>query len=161
MYPTGHYGAALLAYAPAGYLLLVWRPGLAVLGGAGVLALATLPDTDQRIPLVRHRGPTHSLLFLVLVAGVLAVIGWSLGGNSSLGTPLELGLLGALVGVVGIGSHLLADMLTPAGINLFWPLPREPHSFYVTRANNTLANWALLSLGVFVTAAVLLVAGPG
>jgi inner membrane protein len=159
MYKTGHYGAALLAYAPVGYLLLGWRPGLAVLGGAGVLALATLPDTDQRIPLIRHRGPTHSLLFLALVAGVLGAAGWSLGGGLSLGTPPELALFGALVGTVGIGSHLLADMLTPAGINLFWPLPRDPYSLYVARADNTLANWALLALGVFVTAAVLLVAG--
>lgn len=161
MYKTGHYGAALLAYAPVGYLLLGRRPGLALLGGAGVLTLATLPDTDQRIPLISHRGPTHSLLFLVLVAGALGAAGWLLGENLLPGTQLELALFGALVGVVGIGSHLLADMLTPAGINLFWPLPLDPHSFYVARADNTLANWGLLALGVLVTATVFVVAAPG
>jgi inner membrane protein len=161
MYQTGHYGAALLAYAPVGYLLLGWRPELALVGGAGVLMLATLPDTDQRIPLVRHRGPTHSLLFLALVAGVLGAFGWFLGESLLLGTQFELALFGALVGTIGVGSHLLADMLTPAGINLFWPLPFDPYSLYVTRADDTLANWVLLALGVFVTAGVLLVAAPG
>jgi len=163
MYATGHYGAALLVYAPVGYVLLGVDPLLAVAGGAGVLALATLPDTDQRIPLVPHRGPTHSLAFLVVVAAVLGWLGWQAGGGigATVGVGrVELAAFAAGVGVLGVGSHLLADMLTPAGVNLLWPLPGPELSLYVTRADNAVANWALLGVGVLATAVVWVAGAP-
>lgn len=158
MYRTGHWGAALLVYAPVGYLLLGTDPLLAFLGGAVVLWLSTLPDVDMRLP-VRHRGPTHSLLFLALVAGVLGAVGGALGAGTyrPAGTLPGVGL-GVVLGVVGIGSHLLADMLTPAGVNLFWPIPADPVSFYVARADNGLANYGLFGLGVGASVAALYVA---
>ena len=58
MYKTGHYGAALLVYAPVGYLLLAVDPALAVVGGAGAVALSRLPDYDLRVPFLDHRGVT-------------------------------------------------------------------------------------------------------
>lgn len=153
---------ALLVYAPIGYLLLGVDPFLAFVGGAGVLALATLPDVDMDLPLVPHRGPTHSILFLALVAGALGAVGWAVGQGSwrPLGGPERTALFAAGIGVLGVGSHLLADMLTPMGVNLFWPLPAEPFTLDVARADNTIANYALLGLGAFATAAVLLVATP-
>lgn len=163
MYAKGHYGAALLAYAPVGYALLAVSPTAAFVGGAGVIALATLPDVDHRLPLVRHRGPTHSLLFLVAVSAALAALGWQLGQGSyrPLGGPAEAATLGAVVGVVAIGSHLLADLLTPMGVNLLWPYPGPMLTLDVTRADNPLANWLLLAVGVGVTAAVLYLPAPG
>jgi inner membrane protein len=160
VYRTGHWGAALLVYAPVGYLLLRTDPLLAFVGAGVVLWLATLPDVDQRLP-IRHRGPTHSLLFLALVAGVLGAVGGALGVGSYRPIDALPGVgLGVLLGVVGIGSHLLADMLTPAGVNPFWPLPAESRSLHVARADNTLANYGLLGLGVAASVAVLYVAGP-
>ncbi|WP_276257517.1 metal-dependent hydrolase [Haloglomus litoreum] len=162
MYATGHYGMALLVYAPVGHLLLKADPFLAFVGGAGVLALATLPDIDMDLPLVPHRGPTHSLLFLALVAGALGAVGWTIGQGpwQPLGGPTRAALFAGGIGVLGVGSHLLADMLTPAGVNLLWPLPAEALSFDVARADNTIANYGLLGLGAFATAAVVLVASP-
>lgn len=159
MHATGHYGAALLAYAPVGYVLIGSDPLLAVLGGAVVVSLATLPDVDLRIPLVPHRGPTHSLPFLALVAGVLGAAGHALGQGAwqPLGGPEASAGFGLLVGTVAIGSHLAADTLTPMGVNLLWPLPAERFSFDVVRSDNTLANYALLGLGVLVSGAVLAV----
>ena len=159
MYRTGHWGAALLVYAPVGYLLLRSEPILAFVGAGVVLWLSTLPDIDMRLP-IRHRGPTHSLLFLALVAGVLGAAGGALG----VGTYQPVGVLpgvglGVVLGVVGIGSHLLADMLTPAGVNLFWPLPAESRSLYLARADNTLANYGLLGLGVAASVGVLYLVG--
>jgi inner membrane protein len=74
MYRIGHHGMALLVYAPAGYGLTEFGPDplLAFVGGAVVRSLATLPDVDLRLPLVSHRGPNHSLLFLAAVSAVLA-----------------------------------------------------------------------------------------
>lgn len=159
MYRTGHYGAALLVYAPVGYLLvLVGRDDLAVLGGAGVLALARLPDYDLRVPLVRHRGPTHTVLFGLLVGAALGAGGWLVGVRRGAAAGLELGLLGVAVGVLAVGSHLLADALTPAGVRPFWPVSSRRYSLGLARADNPLANYGLLALGVGATAAVLLVA---
>ncbi|PSP99537.1 metal-dependent hydrolase [Halobacteriales archaeon QS_4_70_19] len=162
MHATGHYGMALLVYAPVGYVLLGVDPLLAFLGGAGVVALATLPDVDLSLPFVPHRGPTHSLLFLALVAGALGAAGWAVGQGSwqPIGGSVRTALFAAGIGLLGVGSHLLADMLTPMGVNLFWPIPAKPFTLALTRADDTLANYALLGLGALAAAAVLLVATP-
>lgn len=161
VYRTGHYGAALLAYAPVGLLLYPLSPAAAVVGGAGVLALSRVPDYDLRVPLLSHRGPTHTLLFLALVAGALAAAGWVLGAQAgvALEDRLSLAALGALVGVVGIGSHLLADALTPSGVPLLWPVSSRDYSLHLVGASNPVANWGLLALGVGATAAVFLTVG--
>jgi inner membrane protein len=160
MYATGHYGAALLVYAPVGFVLLRVDPTLAFVGVAGVLALATLPDYDLRVPFVKHRGITHTLLFTLAVSALLGAAGWQLGQGSyrPLGGPTRTALFGFGVGLLGLGSHLLADMLTPAGVAALWPLSDHEFTLSVARADNTLANWGLLALGAFATAAVLLVA---
>jgi inner membrane protein len=90
--------------------------GLAV-GGA------LLPDIDhpqswmgRRIRLISrplsavvgHRGVTHS--FLAIAAGILVLR--SHGPSREFALPL----------VVGYLSHLAADLLTPAGLRLAWPL---------------------------------------
>ncbi|WP_255195946.1 metal-dependent hydrolase [Halorarius litoreus] len=160
MYATGHYGAALLVYAPVGFLLLRVDPTLALVGGAGVLALATVPDYDLRIPFVSHRGITHTLLFTLVVSALLGAVGWRLGQGSyqPLGGPERTAMFGFGVGLLGLGSHLLADMLTPAGVAVLWPLSDHEYTVSVARADNTLANWGLLALGVFATAGALVVA---
>jgi inner membrane protein len=61
---------------------------------------------------------------------------------------------------VGIGSHLLADALTPMGVNVFWPLPADRFSLSLARADNTVANYGLLFLGAAASAAVLVLSGP-
>ncbi|WP_435318218.1 metal-dependent hydrolase [Haloarchaeobius sp. TZWSO28] len=151
MYRTGHYGVSLLAYAPVGAaMLLAGRPAFALVGGAIVLGLARVPDYDHQVPFIQHRGPTHTLVFALLVGAVVGAVGYY--GAPSLGLdPQQLGAFGLAMGTYGIVAHLLGDVLTPAGVPLFWPLSSRTYSFYVTRADNTVANWALLGLGVFVT----------
>lgn len=157
MYALGHYGVALLVYAPVGFLLARSDPTLALAGGAGVLALATVPDYDLRLPLVSHRGITHTLLFTLAVAGSLGAVGWQLGQGSyaPLGSPTRSAMFGFGVGLLGIGSHILGDVLTPAGVAILWPLSDREYSVSLTRADNTLANWGLFALGVFATAGAL------
>lgn len=152
MHQTGHYGTALLVYAPVGALVYLVSPELALLGGGGVLLLATLPDSDLRVPFLSHRGPTHTLLFLLVVAGALGAAGWVVAGQAGLTERSTLAAFAFLVGVLGIGSHLLADVLTPMGIAPFWPVSSRNYTLRVTRASNPVANWVLLALGVFATA---------
>jgi inner membrane protein len=90
--------------------------GLAVCG-------ALLPDIDhpqswlgRRVPvisrplsaLIGHRGFTHSLLAVALCLWVLHERGW----HRAVVLPL----------IVGYLSHLAADLVTPAGLPLAWPL---------------------------------------
>ncbi|MFB6167495.1 MAG: metal-dependent hydrolase [Haloferacaceae archaeon] len=158
MYRTGHYGVSLLAYAPVGLaLVLAGRPAVAVAAGAGVLWLARLPDVDHRLPGVPHRGPTHSLAFAALVGAALG--GAALVGSRALGfvNPTGLAALAAAVGVFGVCAHLLGDVLTPAGVRLFWPVGPE-FSVSLTTADSTRWNYGLFALGLGATAAVALAA---
>jgi endonuclease YncB( thermonuclease family) len=58
-----------------------------------------------------HRGFLHSLLTLILVTLVLGLPLWWITERPS--TMIAVG--------VGYGSHLVADMMTLGGVQLFWP----------------------------------------
>lgn len=123
---TGHTHA--IAGAAAGALaaeLLRLPVGLLPVAAALGAVAALLPDVDEpgstvnrRLPVIgpvlgrslRHRTVTHSLAALA-------------------GLPLAAHLLlrhvawtWLAVGAAGYGSHLFCDLLTPAGIDLFWPV---------------------------------------
>lgn len=163
VYRTGHLGVSLLAFAPIGYLLVsVGSPLAALFTGGAMLWLAMVPDVDHRVPLIEHRGLTHSLLFAALVGGAFAAVGLLLAAVGGAAITAELlgldafpgvGLpaFGFAVGFLSVAAHLLGDLLTPAGVNLFWPIKTE-YSLYVTRADNTLANYGLFLLGVLAVA---------
>lgn len=155
MYRTGHYGAALLLYAPVGAaLLLTGFRGVAVVGGAGAVALARLPDYDLRVPFLSHRGPTHTLAFALLVGLVAGTGALALAGGLPTRRSLAVGGFGFLVATLSVVSHLLADALTPAGIRPLWPLSDAHYSWGVCRADSSLGNYVLLAAGVFVSVAL-------
>lgn len=168
MYRTGHLGVTLLVFAPIGYLLADAGAELAALLTGGVLFwLAMLPDVDTRIPVVSHRGVTHSLVFAAGVGTAFAAVGVALVQTSGGALAAELlGLdtlgigvvpFGFALGFLSVASHLLGDLLTPAGVNLFWPLPTE-FSLSIARADSVIANYGLFMLGAVAvgTASVLL-----
>ncbi|NHN40382.1 metal-dependent hydrolase [Halorubellus sp. JP-L1] len=157
MYQLGHYGVSLLLYAPVGLALAFGDEGwLAVLGGAGVLAVATLPDVDHRIPGVRHRGVTHTVPFAVLVGvafagGVLALC--QAGSDPLPATELVGSVAFAFaVGTFGVLAHLAGDALTPMGVPVLWPLSDRRYTVSLTRADSPLWNVLLFALGVLATA---------
>jgi endonuclease YncB( thermonuclease family) len=110
-----------------------WFAASAVLdvhyGTSAVLAVAVtsvLPDADDPKSWLGHRlggvsrelhrlfGPSsffHSLPALLLCTTVLGVPLWWAAGQPAL----------AVAAFVGYGSHLLADMMTLGGVQLFWP----------------------------------------
>jgi inner membrane protein len=154
VYAPGHYGVSLLAYAPVGgSLLAAGRPDFALAGGAIVLWLATLPDVDHHLPLVEHRGVTHTVPFAI---GVGAVLGGVAHAIAPLLPVLESPTLAAAfvgaMGTYGILAHLLGDVLTPAGVPLLWPLSGRAYSLSLWTAKNPVANYLLLGLGAFATA---------
>jgi inner membrane protein len=158
VYRTGHYGVALLLYAPVGLaFLLRGRPVVALAAGAGVVWLATLPDVDLRLPGVPHRGPTHGFGFAALVAAALG--GGGLVGARVLGLadPTGAAVLAAGVGAFGVCAHLVGDLLTPAGVPLFWPVGGD-YTVALTTADSTAWNYGLLALGVAATGAAAVLA---
>jgi inner membrane protein len=159
MYRKGHLGVSLLVFAPVGFALV--RAGyteLALVTGAVMTWLSMLPDVDHRVPGIPHRGPTHSLAFAALVGLVFAGLGSLVGARTSLGYSFGLAAFGFLLGFVTVLAHLLADALTPSGVNFLWPLSGTRYTVSVTRADNTVWNYLLFGLGVFAVAAATLLA---
>ncbi|WP_408958251.1 metal-dependent hydrolase [Natrinema sp. 74] len=149
MYQVGHYGSALLAYAPLGTVVsLGGRGDIAIVGGLVCVALSTLPDYDHRLPLIEHRGPTHTVAFALLVGAGLAALTAVVVDAASAFVGASVASFAFLVGVVSIGSHLLADALTPMGIQPLWPLSRRRYSLELTTAANPIANYGLFGLGI-------------
>lgn len=159
MYRTGHLGVSLLLYAPVGLVLVAsGQPDLAILGEVGMVSLAMLPDADHDLPGISHRGSTHTVAFALLVGGILGTVGWVLDGQPASIWASEIALFGFGIGTFAIVAHLVGDLLTPMGITPFWPVWTRNFTLGVTRADNTIANYALLGLGVFVTAVVVITA---
>jgi len=148
MYREGHVGAALLAYAPVGFITAAagFR-FLALIGGVAAVGLAMLPDYDQRVPVVDHRGPTHTVWFAVAVGVVGAIVGGAVGSSTGVVAAIGLAVFGFVVGAVSIGSHIAADALTPAGVRPFAPVRTRRYTYDVTKAKNPIANYALLGIG--------------
>lgn len=157
MHREGHYGAALLAYAPVlGVLLAVGSESLALLGGVVVVGGAMVPDLDQQIPGVSHRGITHTVWFAIAVGAVVGGIGAAMGWSRGLLPAIGIGLFGLFVGTLAVVAHLLADLLTPAGIRPFAPVRDERYTLDVARAANPIANYLLLALGAGVASVAFL-----
>jgi inner membrane protein len=163
VYRLGHYGVSLLLYAPIGFaFVFAGEPALGVVGGAGVLALARVPDYDQRVPGITHRGVTHTLAFALLVGAAFAgaLVALTQAGSDPM-PAVEVAPRAAFafgVGAFGILAHLAGDVLTPAGVPLLWPVSGRRYTVSLTTADSTLWNYLLFALGVFATAVAGLVA---
>lgn len=148
MYVLGHVGASLLLYAPAGALVR-WSlgPELAVWGLVATVVLSTLPDIDQHLP-IEHRGPTHTVWFVLVVSVVCGVAGLLVAPAGQRGIS---GLVVGTAAALSLLSHLLADSITPMGVAPFVPLSSFEHSFGIVYAANTRANVALFVVGFLCT----------
>ncbi|MFB6266858.1 MAG: metal-dependent hydrolase [Halodesulfurarchaeum sp.] len=153
MLRSGHYGAALLAYAPLAWVLLAGGHRVATaLALPTILVLARLPDLDRRLPLVRHRGGTHTVWFAGLVGMGVGGLASALCPSPTGESPLGVAGWGFVVGGAAIGSHLLADAITPAGIRPLWPLTDRRIALGFVTADSWIANSLLLWLGFGVAA---------
>ncbi|MFQ3318256.1 MAG: inner membrane protein [Natronomonas sp.] len=145
MHRVGHFGAALLLYAPVGAVLTAGGdPTLALVGFAVAAALSTLPDADEHLT-IEHRGPTHTVWFVIGVA-LLAALSGTLAGLV-LARPVAFGTTVGGAAAISLSSHLLADSITPMGIRPFAPASSFHHSFELTLAANPRANAAFFLAG--------------
>ena len=163
MYKRGHLGIAMLTLAPITFwLVTAGYPAFAALVAGTVLYLSMLPDVDHRLPLVSHRGPTHSLLFAAVVGGVFAGAASLVGPALSVPVPGDVSMVafGFLLGFGTVVAHLLGDVITPMGVNFLWPYPKR-WSLSLTPADSAPWNWGLFALGVFALAGAVVLAVRG
>jgi membrane-bound metal-dependent hydrolase YbcI (DUF457 family) len=114
---------------------------------AGV-ALANLPDVDVLFAFVlrnwtkHHRGPTHSLAFLV-VSSLCVTAPLSFWLRTSRTKALLFALLCG-------GSHLLSDYVGNAGLQIYWPLAGRSGKQALGCVTVLDAILSLLTCGLFV-----------
>lgn len=154
MYRDGHAGFNALLYAP---VLPVaseyWSLRLALVGAVVALGVATLPDFDDPLPWIEHRGPTHTIWFATVV-GVVAGLGTALAVP---GTSVAFAF-GAAVGTAGVLAHLAGDVVTPMGISPFAPVWRAHVSLGWFASKNPRINRSFLLIGTVALVASLGVA---
>ncbi|WP_232701461.1 metal-dependent hydrolase [Halobacterium wangiae] len=152
MHRSGHYGVALLSYAPVLYVLAAQGHVVAgVTGGALVLALTLLPDVDLSIPLMAHRGVTHTVAFAAFVGAAVWAAVWFAPVAVASRELVAAGAGG--LAAFAVLAHLLADALTPRGVPLLWPLTGRRFSLDAGPSDSVLWNAGLLAVGAFATVA--------
>lgn len=148
MFPPGHFGVVLLLFAPLAYVLVVRELDANVLPGlAAALFLTLVPDLDLVVPVLVHRGVTHTFLAAGCL-GAFAGVLWYGSGQRSLGTGVERAAVGFTVGALSGVGHLLGDVITPMGVRPFAPLSQTVYSLSLVQSRNPSANMLLLSAGV-------------
>lgn len=163
MLRVGHVGMNLLVYAPVAFGL-AWVGHVEPLawGLAAMVLLATLPDVDLYVPVLSHRGITHTFAFAVLVGAILAGAGALLAhGESVRSAGLALaafpdlpptmaagGAFGFGVGTLAVVGHLVGDAFTPMGVAPWQPLSDRRHSLGWFDADSSVTNGLWLGAGL-------------
>jgi len=158
----------MLLYSPFGFALTITgNPVVAIVGGALTIGGGGIPDVDLKTNLVKHRGWTHTIWFALLMSCIgcaLTTIMWY-GLPESIITitgvpPTQAVLVGAFLGV-GVGTHILGDMLTPTGVRPFHPttpkniggltLSEKRYTLDMVNASDKTANSVFFILGILST----------
>jgi inner membrane protein len=153
MYAPGHVGLAVSLYAPVGWLLLArGRRRLALGGGLCAACLSTLPDVDQFVPFLAHRGLTHTVWVAAAVGLVVGALGVGYGRRRARETgPVDRLAVGVAVGALPILAHLLGDVITPMGVRPFAPLWNASFTLDLVPARDVTANRGLFAVGGLAT----------
>ena len=175
MYSSGHYGTAMILYAPVVFVLMYLQLyPLAALASIIIVGGTRIPDWDLRIPVVQHRGITHTFLFVAFFGLLIgtALAGGVLYGYEKLPEPFLLfgsgevtgvtvviaALFGFACGALSIIAHLLADFITPMGLQPLHPFSDARYSAQIVKAKNPVANALLFTSGMI---AVIVAAAAG
>lgn len=140
----GHLGITLLLYTPIAGLLSTTATGSAPVLGFGLAAMvgwSLVPDIDELLP-IPHRGPTHSFVAAAFAGLLTAILGIAIVDASP-----ETAGFGFAVGVLGVTSHLLGDVITPMGIRPGWPYSDRNYSLSLVLSADVRTNLVLAYAG--------------
>lgn len=142
----GHVGIALLVYAPLAYALVDARQDATMwLALAALVPFAVAPDVDLYVAWLAHRGPTHTV-WAVLACGLAGAVLGRVALDRRLGRDRLW--VGGVVGVLGAGSHLVGDLLTPMGVAPFAPGIGTTYSLDLVLSANPAVNDLLFGAGL-------------
>ena len=144
---------------PFSHILLGYLLGFGLWGPAGlqyVVAAAfagALPDADvvfyplsARFPLLRHRGMSHSILGVTIIAAVGTftvphALAWAFGPSFGEGSPLFFFVALEIGGL----SHVLLDAMDHWSVPIFAPFSKQEYHFDADR----IMNFGAMSFTVF------------
>jgi len=167
MHRRGHYGLALLVFSPLAFLLNISHTSEAALVGILIVVGVTpIPDIDQRLPFVSHRGITHTVWFVIVASTIATAVTWAAaiqgkqavqGTLSTVSAPtLVLPALGVgFLVALGLTTHLLGDVITPMGIEPFAPVNDTKYRWKLTTSGDSTTNNGLFVAGLGATGAVI------
>jgi len=101
-----------------------------------------VPDLDQRVPGIAHRGSTHTIWFALVVGVITAITAVVLATAG----PVLSAVTGFVVGASTIGSHIAADALTPAGVRPWRPVD-DTHTTRLTSSERRTRSRTTRCLG--------------
>jgi len=151
MHPEGHAGLTLIFFS-----LLMIPFGLnenTIIVIFLATALSSIPDLDVKWGFFRHRGPTHSLLFAIIVGiffGILLFFGTS---------DFLWFFIGFISGFGGVVSHLMGDLLNPMHFKPLWPFSNRELAFDFCRADDKIMNRRFAMVGAITFIFYLLISG--
>lgn len=126
---TTHIAAGALS-ALAAYKLGICTQPIEILAGA--IITSKLPDIDQKLPLLRHRGQTHSIICPILLYIASGYYSRSL-------------LLGMAIGWI---SHIIIDLFNGKGIEILYPLSKQNYRIMDIKYNGIIENVLLVLMCV-------------
>lgn len=175
MHRSGHVGLALLFVTPLAFIVATVY-GIEL--GIGTLALAViasdLPDRDQQIPGLSHRGFSHTVWAALVVAGLGGIVGFYLSTTMTSSPPLPIPGIDTLVSIgpilfavltalpilIAYLSHIVGDILTMGSayfgmdIKPLYPLTEASVQLGIMKAESMMWNSILFVLGVVAAAGV-------
>jgi inner membrane protein len=150
MYARGHIGLGLITTAPLLYFISKTQSVSLIIGTLLLVGtVSPLPDIDLKIPLLKHRGMTHTVWYAIGVGVLFAIATYTTNLSVFQSTVLTSGFY-FVFGFSLVGSHILGDVITPMGISPFQPFSTQKYSLGVVKSANRYVNTALFIVGVFV-----------
>jgi len=151
MHSEGHIGLGMLFYAPVAFSLSYFDlMSVMALGLVCAVFFSYAPDFDMQLPLVSHRGATHTLVAGAIASSVVAALAGYLvvSGSYPIDTHVVV-LTGATFGAAFLGflSHLAGDVITPMGIRPLRPWSKKKYTLDLMYAKNERANEAFATIG--------------
>lgn len=152
MYREGHIGINIILYSPIMLLLSIFElNNIAIIGFLLMVLFPSLPDKDQKIPFIQHRGFTHTIWFSLIIGTLIGSIFYGLSTIFNiLLKPIHTFIVMFLIGNLLILFHLAGDFLTYAGINIFHPIGSKS-SLNLWESGDPKPNFGFLFIGIIIT----------
>ncbi len=148
---SGHIGFSLLIYAPIfGVLIIADYTHLGFLGLGIAFISSMLPDKDQKLPLLKHRGASHSLLSALVIGIIVGITVYAFTATSF----AIVGIIYAVAVIINMklrivrhkGSHtVLALLIAVLSLGGFTFVPNGYTIWHLVAFSGAISSLSVLS----------------